>query len=40
MDFSKISDIFVEIMGYIFALLAKVGVEVPDFILGDVEPRA
>lgn len=40
MDFSKISDIFVEIMGYVFALLAKVGVEVPDFILGGVEPRA
>ncbi len=40
MDFSKISDILVEIMGYIFALLAKVGVEVPDSIFGQVEPRA
>lgn len=38
--FFKISDILVEIMSRVFDLLAKVGVEVPNFIFGEVEPRA
>lgn len=40
MDFTKISDIFVEIMSYVFALLAKLGLEVPDFVVDEIEPRA
>lgn len=40
MDFSKISDIFVEIMNYVFTLLAKLGLEIPDYIVDEIEPRA
>lgn len=40
MDFTKITDIFVEIMGYVFALLAKLGVDVPEDVIGGVQPRA
>lgn len=40
MDFSKITDILVEIMNYVFALLAKLGLNLPDYIIGGIEPRA
>ncbi len=40
MDFSKISDFFVEIMFYVFDLLTKLGLEIPDYIVSGIEPRA
>lgn len=40
MDFSKITDILVEIMGYVFSLLASLGLKLPDNIIGGVQPRA
>lgn len=40
MDFSKITDILVEIMGYVFSLLASLGLNLPDYIINGVQPRA
>lgn len=40
MDFSKIEDILVEIMSHVFALLANLGLEVPDYVIGGIDPRA
>lgn len=40
MDFSKISDILVEIMYYVFNFLTELGLEIPDYIVSGINPRA